>query len=178
MTLFLISEKVTSLFFLFRFGSSSENGFEGVRVKSCVVDLGGEGHGSGGEILDLLKFKMEAASFGGEEGHVFFLAAGVGRDEIGNELLAAGIGFELTFVLKLFELFIERFELSEGGLAHEGEYFIACVFGGYLEAAGNVVVDDFAKVGLVVFGGNGVLGGFGQKVVTNAAADEGFLDAG
>ena len=92
-------EKVAALFFFFLFGAGCEDRFEGVGMQASIINFGGEGHGSGGEILDLLEFEVEFAGFGSEVGHVGFATARVGGNEIGNQLLAAWIGVKLAFVL-------------------------------------------------------------------------------
>jgi len=84
----------------------------------------------------------------------------------------------LAFVFEAFELFVEGFELIEVRLSHEVEDGVAGVFGGDFEAAGDVVEDDFAEVVVVVFVDAGILRGGGEEVVADAAADEGFFDAG
>lgn len=106
------------MLFFFGFGAGGEDGFEGIGVEAGVIDFGGEGHGSWGEVLDLFEFEVELAGFGGEVGHVGFSAAGVGGDKIWNQLLAASVGAFLSIILQFFEQGVERFELLKVGLAH------------------------------------------------------------
>jgi len=96
------------------FGFSDEDGLHGVGVEAGVVHAGGEGHGSGSEVLDLFGVVVHALGFGSECGHIAVGAARMGRDEIGNELLVHA-GFAVDAIEELAEVEV----VLPGGFAHE-----------------------------------------------------------
>lgn len=85
-------------------------------VDAGVVHLGGEGHGCGCEVLDLFEAVAHLFEVEGELGHVFEAAAGVGADEVGDELVA-----EACVAAYFAEAAFGFAEEVEGGLAHEVE---------------------------------------------------------
>ena len=60
----------------------------GVGVDAGVVDFGGESHGCRGEVLHLLKVKIEGFGLGRQFGHIHFVTSGMRGYEVGDELLA------------------------------------------------------------------------------------------
>ena len=114
LALFLVVEEHEVLR-LFLFGAASHiDGLHGVGVDAGIVHLGAESHGRGGEVLYLLKAVAEPLHLDGEVGHVAELAAGVGANEVRDELVAEAClsadGVELRLGLE---------EEVEGRLAHE-----------------------------------------------------------
>ena len=79
--------EVAALVLLLAGGAGGENLLAGVGVDAGVVYFGGKGHGRWGEVLDLLETEVEGTGLGGKPGHVGLGASGVGRDEVGDELL-------------------------------------------------------------------------------------------
>ena len=88
LALFLVVEEHEVLRLLLFGVASNIDGLHGVGVDAGVVHLGAEGHGRGGEVLYLLKAVAKPLHLDGEVGHVAELAAGVGADEIRDELVA------------------------------------------------------------------------------------------
>ena len=86
LALFLVVEEHEVLRLLL-FGATGDiDGLHGVGVNAGVVHLGAEGHGRGGEILYLLEPVAEAFHLDGEVCHIAELAAGMGADEIWDQL--------------------------------------------------------------------------------------------
>ena len=65
-----------------------------------------------------------------EFGHIGFVAARVGADEVGDDLLV-----ESFLAVDAVEDALELVELLEGGFAHEPQHTVAGMLGGYLQTA-------------------------------------------
>ncbi len=120
------------------------------------------GHGRWIEGLHLIGAKTVFLEPNGEVHHVNILRAGVGGDEVGDEVL---------FFAGLFAVFVEeRFELvvcAHARLHHFGQRPALGVFGGDFEIAADVVRDEFFDV----------FGALDSEIVAHAGADQNFLDA-
>ena len=136
-----VPEEVLALGELLTLALGREDGLEGIRVVARVPGLCSDGHGRGGKILHL--FEMEVESFGehGKFGHIFFQTAGVGGNEIGDDLLA-----EVLLAVDAVEDTLEGVELLEGGFAHELEHTVAGVLGSHLQSSADMSADEFAGV--------------------------------
>ena len=165
LALFLVVEEHEVLRLLLVGMTGDIDGLHGVGVDASVVHLGAEGHGRGREVLYLLETVAQPFHLDGEVRHVLELAAGVGADEVWDKLVA-----ETGLTADGVELGLGLEEEVEGGLAHEGEHLIAGVFGGYLEAAADVVQHYMAEVVPTA-----VL--LGEEVAADAATNVNMLDA-
>ena len=74
-----------------------------VGVGAGGVDLGGYGHGGGGEVLHLLEAEAEVFGLECEFGHVLWAGSGVAADEVGDD---GGVRFA-GFLGGGIELFFE-----------------------------------------------------------------------
>ena len=137
----LVPEEVLSLGELVAWTLGGEDGFEGVGVVARVPGLGGDGHRRGGEVLHLFEVEVEALGDDGELCHVLLLTAGVGGDEVGDDLLT-----EPFLAVDAVEESLELVELLEGGLAHEVEHAVAGVLWRHFQAPADVAGDEFAGV--------------------------------
>lgn len=166
-----VPEEEHTLFAFIVGGGGGEDGFEGVGMDARAVDDGGDGHWRGGEVLDLFEFEIEVVGLGGEHCHIYFAAARVAGDEVWDELLV-----EAVLAVDVVELAHELVEEGERGFAHDVEDGIGGVFGGYLEAARDVVGDELLDVGLMalLLVGRGVV--VEEHIVAHTAADERLLD--
>ena len=137
----LVPEEVLTLGEFLTLALGREDGLEGVGIVARVPGLCSDSHGRGGEVLHL--FKMEVELFGkhGKFGHVFFQTAGVGGDEVRDDLLA-----EILLAVDAVEDTLEGVELLEGGFAHESEHTVAGVLGSHLQSSADVSADEFAGV--------------------------------
>lgn len=137
----LVPEEELTLGELFFLCLGGEDGLEGVGMESCVPCLGGDGHGGGGEVLHLFELEVEVFGQCGKFGHIFGCAAGVGADEVGDDLLA-----EVMAEVDVVEDALEVVEETEGGFAHEGEHTVGSVFGCHFETTADVMGDEFFGV--------------------------------
>ena len=137
----LVPKEVLALGEFLTLALGREDGLEGVGIVARVPGLCSDSHGRGGEVLHL--FEMEVELFGkhGKFGHVFFQTAGVGGDEVRDDLLA-----EILLAIDAVEDTLEGVELLEGGLAHESEHTVAGVLGSHLQSSADVSADEFAGV--------------------------------
>lgn len=85
-----------------------------VGVIASIPHFSADGHGGGGEILDLLQ--LEVQTFGGDcqFGHVFRSTTWMAADEIGDNLLVKS-----RLAIGLIEDALEFGKLFERGLAHQ-----------------------------------------------------------
>ena len=141
-------------------------------MKPCVPGLGGDGHGGGGEVLHLFELELEVFGQCGKLCHVFRSAAGVGTDEVGDDLLAQVLA-TVEFVEDAFEV-VEEFE---GGFAHEVEHTVGGVFGCHFEAPTDVFSDEFLGVLAIDAVDAWVARVVKEEVIADARADEALLDA-
>ena len=118
---------------------------------------------------------MEVEVFGddGELSHVLLATAGMGGNEVGDDLFA-----EVLLAVDAVELALELVELLERGLAHQLQHSVAGVLGGHLQAPADVSADQFPGVLAGCLVGFLVLAAVEEQVVTHAAAYEASLDAG
>ena len=169
----LVPEEELALCQFFFLCLGGEDGLEGVGMEAGVPSLGGDGHGRGGEVLHLLELEVEVFGQTGELGHVFGGAAGMGADEVGDDLLA-----QVVAAVDVVEDALEVVEELEGGLAHEGEHAVGGVFGRHFQTAADVAGDELLGVLAVDAVGALVAGVVHEEVVAHAGADEALLDAG
>ena len=118
-----------------------EDGFKGVGVVARVPSLSGNGHWRGGEVLYLFEVEVEALGDNGEFCHVLLLTAGVGGDEVGDDLLT-----EPFFAVDAVEKAFEFVELLEGGFAHKVEHTLAGVLWCHFQASADMTGDEFSGV--------------------------------
>ena len=116
--------------------------------------------------------EVEALGDDGQFGHILFMTAGMGGDEVGDDLLA-----QVLFAIDAVELALELVELLERGLAHEVEHAFGGMFRGNLQSARDVAHDQFAGVFLSRTISLFVLAAIKQQVVTHTTADKAALDA-
>jgi hypothetical protein len=141
--------------------SSYGDWFFRVEIEAGDVHGGRGGHGQRDEILDLLQVPFLLAEELFDGAHFVVGAAGETRDEIGYEvLLFAGFG------AGLLEFAQEGDEIARG-FAHAPEDLWMQVFGGDLEMAGDVILDQLTKV----------LGGPQRDIHADAGLDEDMPDA-
>ena len=146
--------------------------FEGIGIVARVPSFGGNGHGRRGKVLYLFEVEIELLGNHCQLGHIFFLAAWVAADEVRDNLLA-----QVLLAIDAVEDTLKLVELLKRGFAHEHEYAVAGMLGGYLEATTDVIANEFAGVLL-----GGLVGGFvftamEQQVVANTTADKALLNA-
>ena len=95
---------------------------------------------------------MKIESFGdnGKFGHVFSRTSGMAADKVGDDLLT-----QVFFAVDAVEDALKLFELLKRRFAHNAQYPIAGVLGGYFQAATYVLGDKLACVlcGAFVDGG-------------------------
>ena len=89
-------------------------GFQCVRMNARGPGFGADGHGSRREVLHLLQMEVQRVCHYGQFGHVFFRAARVATDEIGDDLLV-----QPGLAVDAFEYVFERFKLVERRFAHQ-----------------------------------------------------------
>lgn len=119
-------------------------------------------HRRGGEVLHLFEVEMELAEdFLRQRTHVAFGAAGVRRDEVGNQLV--GQSFAAADAL---EIGGQPLEERERRFAHQFQHGIFGVFGRDFQSSRRVVFHDRIEIGTLV-----------EQVVADAAADKGLFDA-
>jgi hypothetical protein len=150
----------------------TEHWFERIRVVACVPRLSGIGHGSRGEVLNLLQLEVKTLGDDSKLGHVLFLTAWMGGYEIGNDLLA-----QTFLAIYAVEDALELIELTERGLAHEVEHTIAGVLRGNLEASTDVMADEFARVFHSSLVAGFILAAMEQQVIAHATAYIAVFDA-
>ena len=118
-------------------------------------------HRRGGEVLHLFEVEMEfAEDFLRQRTHVAFGAAGVRRDEVGNQLV--GKSFAAADAL---EIGGQPLEERERRFAHQFQHGIFGVFGRDFQSSRRVVFYDRIEIGTLV-----------EQVVADAAADESLPD--
>ena len=135
------------------------------RVDAGVVHAGRERTGRGVEVLHLLGFVTRGVQKFRELHGVLERAAGVGRHEVGNEILLAPVLFVHGAVLVP-----EFFKHVEVRLSHVVEHARHAVLGRDLELAGDVVFDELGQKGTSLV--------LEQIVIPDARADEDLLHAG
>ena len=96
----------------------------------------------------------------GQRPHVLLRAAGVRRDEVGDQLVG-----EPLAAADAVKIGVQLLEEREGGLAHQLQHMLLGVLGRHLQPSRGVVADNRLEVGRVV-----------EQVVADAAADKGLLD--
>ena len=84
-------------------GLGYENGFQGIRVVAGIIDLRGQRHRRGGEVLYLFQMITQCLGLHGEFSHILQVAIGMRRDEIGDQLLVE-MFFLVQEVKLLFQL--------------------------------------------------------------------------
>ena len=126
----LVPEEVLSLGEFLAWCLGREDFLEGVRVVARIPRLGGVGHRRRREVLYLFEVEVEILSDDGEFGHIGLVAAWVGADEVGDDLL-----MESLFAVDAVEDALELVELLERGFAHESQYPVAGMLGGHLQTA-------------------------------------------
>ena len=137
-----------------------------------VPRFGRNGHGGGRKVLHLLQMEIQPFGNDGQFGHVFFVAAGVAGDEVGDELLA-----QAFFAVDAVENLLERLELGKRRFAHHAEHTVAGMFGGHFEAAADVAGDEFARILAGTLVHLRILALVEQQVVAHTTSDERLLDA-
>ena len=105
--------------------------------------------------------------------HILGGAAGVGADEIGDDLLAQPLG-----TVDAVEDSLELAELLERRLAHEHQHAVAGVLGCHLQSPADMVLDEFASVFPGCAVGFFVVAAIKQQVIAHTAAYEALLDFG
>jgi hypothetical protein len=139
--LWLVPEEVLALGEFLPLTLGREDGFKGVGVVARVPGFSGDGHGRGGKVLHLFEVEVELLGEYGEFSHVLFLTAGVGGDEVGDDLLS-----QVLLAVDAVEDALEGVELLERGFAHEPKYTVAGMFGSHLEASADMAADEFTGV--------------------------------
>ena len=84
---FVPEEELTLCQFL-ALGLGTEYGFQCIGVETSVPCFGSNGHGGRSKVLYLFQMKVQTLDDDGKFRHVFFLAAGVAGDKVGDELLS------------------------------------------------------------------------------------------
>jgi len=137
----LVPEEILALGQFVALTLGREHGFEGIGVVACVPHLGGDGHGRGGEVLNL--FEVEVQLFGDDSQlrHILLLTTWVGGDEVGDDLLV-----QVLFAIDTVEDALELIELLERGLAHQSEHTVAGMFRGHLQASADMAADQLTGV--------------------------------
>lgn len=166
----VVPEEVFALRQFFLGPDGGEYLFAGIGVDAGVIDLGGEGHGGRGEVLDLLKVHVELLGLGGKFGHVYLAACGMARYEVGNELLAHAVA-----LIYGIEDSLEVVEQREIGFTHHIEHVGTCVFGRHFQSSRNVIGYKLLVVASVYGINLMIAGGVHRKVVAHTAADKRFL---
>ena len=132
-------------------------------VLARVVHGRGGGHGRGVEGLHLVGAEAVALEPQGEVHHVFIGGAGVGGDEVRDEVLLLA-----RFLRVLLEHLLEAVVAADAGLHHLVQRAALGVLRGDLEVAADVVGHQLLDV----------LGGLHGQVVAQAGGDEDLLHAG
>ena len=116
---------------------------------------------------------MEVETFGddGQFGHVLLVAARVGGDEVGDDLLV-----KILLAVDAVELALEVVELLERRFAHEVEHAVAGVLRCHLQSSAHMTGDEFPRVFLGRTVGFFVLAAIQEQIVTHTAAYEAALD--
>ena len=133
------------------------------RVLAAVVHRRGQRHGRGVEGLHLVGFELVLLQPQAQVQHVLVLGAGVGRDEVGNQVLhlAGLLGEALEHVL-------EGIIGTDAGLHHLRQGVLFTVLRGDLEIAAHVVGHQLLDIFRVAQ----------RQVITQARRDRHALDAG
>lgn len=171
--LLVVPEEILSLGQFLLFGVCGEHRLQRVGVQACEVGLSRDGHGRGGEVLHLLEVEIQFLGEHGQLGHVFLMAAGVRRDEVGNELLA-----QLVTLVHTVEDGFETTELLKRRFAHNRQNRVAGVLGRHFEPARDVEANQLlVELGIHLVDGR-VAGVVHRQVIAHSAADERFLHLG
>jgi len=168
----LVPEEELSLGELLLLRLSTKYGLQRVGVVARVPGFGGVGHRRGGEVLHLFQVEVEALGDDGQLGHVLLAAAGVGGDEVGDDLLV-----KVLLAVDAVELALEVVELLEGRLAHEVEHTVAGVLRCHLQSSAYMTGDKLPCVFLGRTVGLLVLAAVEKQVIAHTAAYEAALDA-
>ena len=142
-------------------------------MDACVPCFGRDRHGGGCEVLHLFELEVEVFGQDCQFCHVFGCAAGVGTDEVGDDLLA-----QVLAAVDVVEDAFEVVEQAEGGFAHEVEHTVRSVFRGDFQTTADVFGDQFFGVLPVDFVDAGIACVVEQEVVADARANETLLDMG
>ena len=137
----LIPEEILPLGEFFFLTFRREDGFERIGVVAGVPSLGGNGHRGWRKVLYLFEVEVETLGDDSEFGHIFLMAAGMGGDEVGDNLLV-----QVLFAVDTVEDALEGIELLERGLAHEMEHTVGGMFRGHFQTARDMAGDEFAGV--------------------------------
>lgn len=158
-------------FFLRALGA--EHGFKRIGVIASIPCFGAHGHGGGGEVLHLLKMEVEPFGGNGKFCHIFFCAAWMATDKVGDDLFA-----QLLLFVNLVKDALELLKLTERRFAHQVEHLVAGVFRSNLETAAYMMADEFARVLTSRSVGFLVFTLVEEQVVAHTTAYETLLDAG
>ena len=145
----LVPKEILSLGKLLLLALGAEYRFECIWVVTCVPRLSSVCHGRGREVLHLFQMEIQLLGDDGKLRHVFLTAAGMGTDEVGDNLLA-----EIFLAVDAVEQALELMELLEGRLAHEMKHAVAGMLGSHFQPPTDVVADKFAGIltsGLIGF---------------------------
>lgn len=111
--------------------------------------------------------KVQTLGDDGKFRHVFFLAAGVAGDKVGDELLS-----QTFFAVDTVEYLFELSELAEWWFAHDAEHPFRGMLRRNFKAAADMADYEFAGVFLRAFVGFGVFALVQQQVIAYTAADK------
>ena len=116
---------------------------------------------------------MEVQLFGDDSQlrHILLLAAWVGGDEVGDDLLV-----QVLLAVDTVEDAFELIELLERGFAHQSEHAFAGMLRGYLQASADMTADQFTGVGHRSLIAGFILTAMQEKVVAHTTADKALLD--
>ena len=142
-------------------------------MQARIPRFGAHGHGCGREVLHLFEFEVEGFGLGCEGRHVFVVAAGVGADEVGDDLL-----IESVAAINVVEKFLELVEEFERGLSHELQHGVGSVFGSHLEASRHVVANQLFGIFLLSVVNGFISAAMQNEVVAHTASHEALFDAG
>ena len=169
---FVPKEELTLCQFL-ALGLGTEYGFQCIGVETSVPCFGSNGHGGRSKVLYLFQMKVQTLGDDGKFRHVFFLAAGVAGDKVGDELLS-----QTFFAVDTVEYLFELSELAEWRFAHDAEYLFRGMLRRNFKAAADMADYEFAGVFLRAFVGFGVFALVQQQVIAYTATDKRFFDSG
>ena len=146
-------------------GLFDKDRLEGVGIKPGVVHTGADRAGGGIEILHLFRLHVIFVQVFGQKHRILQGTARMAGHQVRHKILL----FARLFA-QLVEFILEFVENLDGGLAHISQRSGGHMFGGHLQLAGHMVLDQFFKEGVVFLGH--------QVVEPDAAADEHLFDTG
>ena len=131
-------------------------------INAGIVHTGGDGAGSGVEVLHLLRLAAQPVQILGQGHRVLQGAAGVGTHQIGHHILLLGIAV-VQAAVTVHELLIH----PDVGLAHIVQHRVDAVLRRHLQLAGDVVLHQLREEFLVLV--------LQHVVIADAAADKDLL---